>query len=213
MQAVGQSEAIHSTFKSLVVALPNRSALAARYLADTEEGGLFIPGEVSLPVGKRVWLDIALARELLTIQCPAQVRWRRLRGQRGLPAGCGLQFELSVASCLRLRRFILAGSEPLVPRARRFHVHLHARLIISHEKFGATVTNLSRSGVLIETVARPLVGKSVQLCLADMPTVYFTAQMARHAVGGIGLRFAPVDFEEARSWRQVVEAAQQASEC
>jgi hypothetical protein len=197
-----------SVLPSVVLAVPNRTALAARLLHDIP-GGLFIPGPSSLPAGLRVSVDIAVARELVSLQGTGVVRWRRLAPGPHLPTGLAVQLDDPSFVAL-LEGLARASPVRLVPRARRFVVSMDAVCCCGYRLVIGKTRDVSRNGLFIKTSEPFPMHSTVQVRLAPSGIRPFevTAQVARTERGGMGLQLRPLDIVADYGWQQLQRALQ-----
>ncbi|MBI3180060.1 MAG: TIGR02266 family protein [Deltaproteobacteria bacterium] len=130
-------------------------------------GGVFVPGYLKLGAGTEVDVEIAFAKEQVTIHARGIVRWKRMSGARNLPAGVGVEFHEAER---RTRDLLLDFAEGRTVklakrRSRRYPVMVDIEYR-SDAVFIADVTDdLSRDGAFVRT-DKPLdVGTVVALRL------------------------------------------------
>ncbi|MCK5688871.1 PilZ domain-containing protein [Myxococcota bacterium] len=164
--SAANSSSLHVT-PSLVMILHNKRELLAKHLSEFENGGIFVQGHSHMPVGSKVWLDIALADERIGFQALAVVRWKRHRGTAALPAGIGVEFTTSEGASPEVLHKIFNPQIELafVNRARRFHVRMPAELTLDDSRIQGITHNLSRTGVLIESTQALPIGTQFMLAL------------------------------------------------
>jgi Tfp pilus assembly protein PilZ len=194
---------------TLVIVLQNRAALLQRYLDDVPGGGLFVPGNSSLRVGESVQLDIAFADDLVTLQVPGVVRWKRMRGDASLPAGIGIAFTDPGGQLgPYLKQVALGQGRPLKARARRFRVAMPVLLTAQGRMLSGQTRDLSRTGMFVAGAgALPLTTEvSVRLLPPGKKPLEARAKVVRTGTTGVGLLLAQVD--DPRSFGDLISELQ-----
>lgn len=103
----------------------------------------------------------------------------------------GIQFAVQLPLVLLQGR----GSGRTVPREPRFSIARHATIDHNGSIFEGTVRNVSRNGLLIDTLPGLLPGRKVRIGCGSMRTLSATVRWVHH--GQAGLRLAePIDLNE-----------------
>jgi Tfp pilus assembly protein PilZ len=201
-----------------MVFLPLRShaALADHYLYDGN-GGIFVPGYTNLYSGTVVDLEIAFAREQLSIYSHGVVRWRRASDTRRLPAGIGIELSRLDRRVRDLLRDFAAGrTANLVRRAsRRFPVEIELDYSTARDRrLAGTTYDLSRSGAAIIGSRAPAVGTRLQIHIAppNTPELNVAGEVRwwRSADRNLfGVRFLLDDKKVARRVQQLIDRVKQ----
>lgn len=150
---------------SLVLAFHDYGAVLQRLLNEFPRGGIFVPHAAELPVGQRYCVDVAFARDRVTVQSPGVVRWRRHRGGPGMPVGAAIEFLGEANIAARLRALARGSTTTLAQRARRFLVEIPTVIVHRGAAMQATTRDLSRTGLFLlnRTPDRPALAIGTQV--------------------------------------------------
>lgn len=170
------------------------------YFNDGDIGGVTVPVSAQLAVGDRCELDIAFPRENLVFHTRGEARWRRMRAQKGLPAGIGIRFADTER---RTRDLLLEHADgrkvTLVERAtQRFPVEIEVRYKTDSVFVTDVTDDFSLGGCFICTETLTDIGEVIKVKLR--PPGFFMGITVKAEVvwlqtrhrRGIGVRFVDV---------------------
>ena len=201
----------------VLLPLRDNAALAEHYFQQGD-GGVFVPGYTQLSSGTEIDLEIAFAREQISIYARGVVRWKRASGNRRLPAGVGV--ELSKID-RRTRDLILdfaAGrAVKLIKRAsRRFPVEVELDYSTQIDRGIEGITHdLSRNGAAIVGSRAPAVGTHLDIHLKpqnDLSGIDLAGEVRwwRSANSSLfGVRFLLDNHKVARRVQRLIDRVKQ----
>ncbi len=138
---------------TVLLPLKEQRTYLDHYFSQGGLGGIFIPGYLKLDAGADVDVEIAFAKEQVTIHTRGIVRWKRMSVAKNLPAGVGVEFHETER---RARDLLLDFAEGRVVklvkrRSRRYPVMVDIEYK-SDAVFIADITDdLSRDGAFVRT--------------------------------------------------------------
>lgn len=157
---------------TLLLAVSHREALLQNFQQQDGRTWLYVPGYLRRPVGEQVDLEIALAKERMLFHSRGVIRWKRMNGQRSLPAGVGVEFlEEEIDTRDLLLSFCSGDVANVHPRRhRRFPVIMPAECAVNGHTARGQTLDISREGACLaassELDGTPLdAGQTLQLDL------------------------------------------------
>lgn len=161
---------------TLIVPVRNRAAFLDMYAEKGGLGGLFVEGDVDVPLGEPLDVELHFVEEQVVFRIRAAARWRRAQsGRKSVPPGVGLEFTPEDRGAQRLLlEFAGGASLQLVERSsRRYGVQMPARYKGADGRVVTEVTDdLSEGGAFIRSENPPEVGSLVELKLLPGRSIF-----------------------------------------
>jgi type IV pilus assembly protein PilZ len=88
----------------LTLAIKEKNALYAAYMAFVDNGGLFVPTQRPAQLGENLYLILTLMDDPAKVAVPGKVVWVTPAGTTGRQQGIGIQFSRTEASILARAR-------------------------------------------------------------------------------------------------------------
>lgn len=138
---------------SVLLPLRDHTAFLSHYFNQGGIGGVFVPGHLRLASAEEIDLEVAFAKEQVTVHTRGVVRWKRLSGKKTLPAGIGVEFlESERRTRDLLVDFAEGRSVRLVRRrSRRYPVMLEIDYATDSVFLNDITEDISRDGAFILT--------------------------------------------------------------
>lgn len=189
----------------LLLPLRNRAAFLDAYFskAQSDTGGLFVPGEIDVELGEEVDVELHFIEEHVRFHIRAHVKWKRTQaGRRALPPGVGIEFlptELSIQE--RVLRFA-EGKETVshVQRDRRFSLQVDVRIQHRGQELTGVTDDISEGGCFVLTDVNLDVGTTVELRLRSAGSLFGWLTLPghvtwrRHSAADVGRSGMGVEF-------------------
>lgn len=152
---------------SVLLPLRDHRAFLSHYFNQGGIGGVFVPGHLRLASADEVDLEIAFAKEQVTVHARGVVRWKRLSSKKTLPAGIGVEFlETERRTRDLLVDFAEGRSVRLVRRrSRRYPVMLEIDYATDSVFLSDITDDISREGAFVLTDQTVEVGTVLALKL------------------------------------------------
>jgi Tfp pilus assembly protein PilZ len=200
--------------QTVLLPLRDRATFLDHYFKQSGIGGVFVPGYLKLTSAEEVDLEIAFAREQVTMHARGIIRWKRLTDKKILPAGIGVEFLDSERRTRDLLIDFARGRSVKLARRRSRRYPAMLEIEYSHNSvFLTDVTDdLSRDGASIITNHVVEVGEIVQMKLKptdEFPTIAVKGEVRwQQSEGrkGFGVRFI---FEEPGTEERLRELIEQ----
>ena len=161
---------------TVIIPMRNRAAFLDVYAEKSGTGGLFVEGDIELPLGEPVDLELHFSSEQVVFRVRAVARWRRARSSRkSVPPGVSFEFSTDDRAAQRLLLDFAHGANvTLVERSsRRFGVQIPARYRGADGRMITEVTDdVSEGGAFIRSEDPPTVGTAVELKLLPDRSVF-----------------------------------------
>jgi Tfp pilus assembly protein PilZ len=159
-------------------------------------GGVFVPGYVRLASAAEVDLEVAFAKEQVTVHSRGVIRWKRLTDKKSLPAGVGVEFLETERRTRDLLLEFAEGKQVTLNRrrSRRYPVMLEIEYTTNSVFLTDVTDDLSRDGASILTDHDVEVGEIITMRLKPPGDVGLDVKAEvrwRHLQGrkGFGVRF------------------------
>jgi len=161
---------------TVIIPLRNRAAFLDVYAEKSGTGGLFVAGDLDLPLGEPLDLELHFSEEQVVFRVRAVARWRRAQStHKSVPPGVGVEFSSDDRAAQRLLLDFARGANiTLVERsARRFGVQMPARYRGADGRMVTEVTDdVSEGGAFIRSANPPEVGTTVQIKLLPDRSIF-----------------------------------------
>jgi uncharacterized protein (TIGR02266 family) len=177
----------------------------------SEQGGLFIPGELDVELGEEVGVELHFTEEQVRFHIRARVKWKRAPvGRRAIPPGVGIEFLPSEQRTQQQILRFAEGKESVnhVARDRRWSLAVDVKVKDGQGETAGVTDDISEGGCFVLTSAPLAPGTKVEVKLKAPGTLvgWLTLQGAvtwrRQELGrdGVGIQFA---FESERKRAKV----------
>jgi Tfp pilus assembly protein PilZ len=161
---------------TIIIPVRDRAAFLEMYSEKNGLGGMFVEGEIDLPLGEALDLEVHFVSEQVVFRIRGAVKWRRAHSSRkSVPPGLGLEFAADDRAAQRLLLDFAHGAAiPMVERsARRYGVQMPARYRGADGRMVTEVTDdLSEGGAFIRSQNPPQVGQTLELKLLPDRSVF-----------------------------------------
>ncbi len=198
---------------NIKVSLSNAKSFLDYYFHEGKLGGMLIPNETQMELGREVNLQILFLEENRRFNIRGVTRWRRLNHQPNLPRGTGVEFAHAERNTRDILLDFSSGRKIFTPQ-RKFP-RLPALIEVEYATDTVFLTditdNVGTGGAFILTDNPPPVGSALRIKLkppANPRGIYVDAEVIWQRQDdrtGVGIRFVFPWYRSKRKLNKLID--------